>query len=208
MPSNRNVSPLSVIQSLIIAMTRRFLRNAFKKEYALYWGAGIVLLLTFWNIIYYDPVPERPEHVEAYIERFGPVAKKLSRDKGVPAPIILAVSCLESSWGESELASNGNNYFGIKAKAKPSYCKLTNEYVRRKRIRIKACFKAYESAEDSFHDFGRMISQEVRYQPLFQFRKSDYSKWAKGLQEQGYATDPRYAKKLIRVIEKYRLDRI
>ncbi|HMQ61384.1 MAG TPA: glucosaminidase domain-containing protein [Flavilitoribacter sp.] len=150
--------------------------------------------------------PTRPPHVEAYLQAFGPAARELSRETGVPAEIILAVGCLESGWGESELAKKGNNHFGIKAYSTPRYCMVTKEYIRRKPRRIKACFKAYEQAEDSFRDFSRIIAGDERYQGLFQFNRRDYEHWADGLQTSGYATDPRYARKLVRLIRKYRLD--
>lgn len=150
--------------------------------------------------------PVRPAHVEAYLQEFGPAARAFSKETGVPKEIILAVGCLESGWGESELAQKGNNHFGIKAGDHPRYCLVTKEYIRRRPKFVKACFKAYKEAEDSFRDFSRIISKDDRYKTLLEFGKRDYEKWALGLQTSGYATDPRYARKLVRLIRKYRLD--
>ena len=50
---------------------------------------------------------------------------------GVPPSITLAQSILESGWGESQLSTAANNYFGIKADSSckgPIYNANTHEY--------------------------------------------------------------------------------
>ena len=153
--------------------------------------------------------PNRPVKVRVYLETYGPAAKKLSELSGIPAAIPLAVAGLESGWGESQLAQKGNNHFGIKARGKQKrYCLRTTEFKRGRPYRVLDCFRAYPSPEEGYFDFVRFILTQPRYEALFRIPPEDYRSWAKGLQEAGYATDPDYAKKLIRVIEHYGLDEL
>lgn len=147
----------------------------------------------------------RPPHVAAYLDTFREVAREVSAQTGVPPAIILAVAGLESAWGRSELSRQGN-HFGIKARGEePRYCLPTREFIRRKAHRVQACFRAYDDPEESFRDFGRLLSTAPHYQPLFRHARSDYQAWARGLSACGYATDPDYPEKLIRIIDLYQL---
>jgi flagellum-specific peptidoglycan hydrolase FlgJ len=169
---------------------------------------GFFVLLHYCRNVEKEEAPVRPPHTEAYIRQFGPVARDVSKQTGVPPSIILAVAGLESGWGGSELAQHGNNHFGIKAKSNqhPRKCLSTTEFYRRKRHRVRACFRAYFQPQDSFHDFASMLRADPRYESLFNIRSADYESWAEGLASCGYATDPKYAQKLIRLVRKYRLD--
>lgn len=153
--------------------------------------------------------PQRPEHVEAYVQRFAPTAKKLFEISGVPPTLQLAVAGLETGWGSSDLARRGHNHFGIKAtKRQPDICLETDEYYHRKRHRIVDCFRAYKHPEESYLDFTKFLLSNPRYAGLFKIPADDLEGWAKGLQEMGYATDPHYARKLMRVIHKYELQKL
>lgn len=168
------------------------------------------LLLLCWIIVTWVHRnligPNRPAHVKAYIEAYAPAAQKLSELSGVPAAIPLAVAGLESGWGSSELAQKGHNHFGIKAHGRQKrYCLETTEYFKGRRHRVRDCFRAYSYAEESYFDFTQFLLTQPRYDALFQLPPDDYEAWAEGLQEAGYATDPAYARKLVRVIKKYKL---
>lgn len=165
-----------------------------------------LFLLAYWTGVF-NRKPQRPPHTEAYVEAYGELALALSRETGVPPAIILAVGALESGWGSSELARRGNNHFGIKAwdESEQRCCLPTQEYYREKAHTVQACFRAYPDAGDSFRDFSYKIASSPRYAGLFEYSLSDYSAWARGLQACGYATDPHYADKLIRVVDTYRL---
>ena len=118
----------------------------------------------------------------------------------IPASITLAQGILESGSGQSDLAEKSNNHFGIKChsdwKGKKSYYDDDEE---------NECFRKYESAEDSYLDHSLFLKNKPRYSNLFSLNITDYKGWAKGLKKAGYATDPKYANNLIRVIEKYYL---
>lgn len=168
----------------------------------------LVFLLAYWT--WPGLVYKRPPQVQAYVDRFGGTAVLLGEQTGVPPAIILAVGALESGWGRSELATQGKNHFGMKGKgtAGAKYCSGTQEYVKGKALRVNACFRAYDTEEESFHDFADWLRSEQRYATLFNHSWQDYESWAHGLQEAGYATDPAYARKLIGVVEKYHLHRV
>ncbi len=69
------------------------------------------------------------------------------------------------------------------------------------------CFRVYKSPELSYRDHSVFLSTRSRYDFLFDLKRTNYKSWAKGLKKAGYATDPKYPKKLISLIERYRLDR-
>ncbi len=137
----------------------------------------------------------------AYVERWSEVAVQQMKSSGVPASITLAQGMLESSYGFSMLATSGNNHFGIKChdwKGKTIYYDddAQNE-----------CFRKYDKAESSFEDHSAFLRYRDRYKFLFDFAVTDYKSWAYGLKKAGYATDPAYPEKLIRLIETYDLSR-
>lgn len=137
---------------------------------------------------------------EKYIEHFASLAVEEMYRSGVPASITLAQGLLESRYGLSELAVKGNNHFGIK-------CHNTWEG---KRMYYDddskgECFRKYSSPEESFHDHSDFLRYRDRYRFLFDLETTDYKGWAHGLKKAGYATDPAYPSKLIRLIEDYRL---
>lgn len=189
----------------------RFNRNK-NRQNDRFWRLLVISLIS-WTIVSWwhrsCVRPQRPDAVESYVQRFGPTAEKLHEISGVPAGIQLAVAGLETGWGSSDLCLRAHNHFGIKASRKHKrLCLETSEYYRLRHHRIKACFRAYAHPEESFMDFAQFLLSNQRYDGLFKIPTDDLGAWAEGLQEYGYATDPHYARKLKRVMKKYRLDRI
>lgn len=139
--------------------------------------------------------------VEDYITRFKDIAIQEMERSGIPASITLAQGIHESAFGNSELARKANNHFGIKCtkdwEGKTMY-KWDDEAQ-------KSCFRFYTSAEDSYVDHTDFLLNRRHYAFLFEYKRDDYKRWAKGLRRAGYATDPRYADKIILTIEKYQL---
>ena len=136
----------------------------------------------------------------AYIKKYNDVAilEMLSYD--IPASITLAQGILESQSGNSRLSVRGNNHFGIKCHRSWKGKRLHHDDDAR-----QECFRKYEHPFSSFRDHSLFLYGKDRYAALFKLRKNDYKGWAKGLKRAGYATDPRYPKKLIVLIEKYEL---
>ncbi len=136
---------------------------------------------------------------EQYFRRWRDVAMDQMAASGVPASITLAQAALESSNGTSRLAVEANNHFGIK-------CHNWRGPIIRHDDDLKGeCFRSYDNAEQSFSDHSDFLRYNDRYAFLFDLETSDYKGWAMGLKKAGYATDPAYADKLIKIIEDYKL---
>lgn len=118
---------------------------------------------------------------------------------GVPASITLAQACLESQDGSSALARHANNHFGIKCSnwTGPSYIQDDDKK--------DECFRKYNTTLESYDDHSEFLRTRPRYSFLFELPISDYKGWAKGLKKAGYATDPSYATRLIKIIEENQL---
>ena len=137
---------------------------------------------------------------EKYIRRYAPLAVEEMYRSGVPASITLSQGLLESGNGLSELAVKGNNHFGIKCHNNWKGGKMYHDDDRR-----GECFRKYDSPEESFRDHSDFLRYRDRYKFLFDLKVTDYQGWAYGLKKAGYATDPSYPSKLIRLIEAYSL---
>ena len=139
------------------------------------------------------------ELYEAYISRYYRLAQQQQQLYGVPACITLAQGLLESGAGRSLLAQKANNHFGIKCAGDWSGSTFHKDDDTK-----DECFRKYKKVEDSYLDHSLFL-QRPRYAELFTLSLSDYKGWAHGLRRCGYATDPAYAGKLIKLIEDYDL---
>jgi hypothetical protein len=119
---------------------------------------------------------------------------------GVPASITLAKAILESNSGESNLAKNHNNHFGIKCKSDWTGAKTYQDDDAK-----QECFRAYDAAELSFKDHSNFLKSRPNYVDLFLLDAVDDTAWAYGLKKAGYATDSEYPKKLLKIIDDYEL---
>ncbi len=145
---------------------------------------------------------------EAYIQKFKDIAIYEMEKYGIPASIKLAQGILESNSGRSDLATKANNHFGIKISGNWTgqyFPKEDDEYDRNGNL-IPSYFRVYASARASYADHSIFL-QKPRYAELFKMKNPNYKKWAIGLQKAGYATNPSYAKKLIGIIERYKLNK-
>ncbi|MBQ9661356.1 MAG: glucosaminidase domain-containing protein [Bacteroidales bacterium] len=138
----------------------------------------------------------------AYIEKYSALAVSEMQRTGVPASITLAQGLVESGAGLSPLAQIANNHFGLKC-----HNDWEGEKYYKDDEQVQECFRAYESAEESFRAHSDFLRERERYQSLFDLDPTDYKGWAKGLRRAGYATDPAYATKLITLIEDFQLYR-
>ena len=142
-----------------------------------------------------------------YIESFKTLAIQEMERTGIPASITLAQGILESAWGKGVLARSSNNHFGIKCKSDwlGTSVYLEDDDYNADGELIQSCFRGYETVEASYIDHSNFLINNKRYAPLFELAPTDYKGWAKGLQSCGYATDPKYAEKLVKRIEDYEL---
>ncbi|GAB5538749.1 MAG: glucosaminidase domain-containing protein [Salibacteraceae bacterium] len=141
-----------------------------------------------------------------YINEFADQAVREMHASGVPASITLAQGMLESDYGNSPLAKYAKNHFGIKCHKGwdgPTFIQDDDEK--------NECFRKYYDAYDSYRDHSEFLMTRDRYAFLFDLKITDYKGWAKGLKKAGYATNPKYAPLLIRIIEEnelYKYDRL
>ena len=122
------------------------------------------------------------QRYQQYIDQYKDIAIEQMLRWKIPASITLAQGLFESGAGQSRLAVEGNNHFGIKCNGWDG----------------KSTFESYE-------DHSRFLANGRRYASLFQLKQTDYKGWAKGLKAAGYATNPQYANKLIEIIQLYKL---
>lgn len=139
--------------------------------------------------------------VENYINKYKNIAKSNMSTYGIPASIILAQGILESGSGKGSLSLLANNHFGIKCKTE-----WTGASVFFDDDTEQECFRKYENGEESYSDHAVFLKNRPYYTALFDLQQDDYTSWAYGLKQAGYATDPKYPNKLIAIIERYKLN--
>ncbi|MCF6171004.1 MAG: glucosaminidase domain-containing protein [Bacteroidales bacterium] len=160
-----------------------------------------IAILSFLLFSVSNLLAQQRMSTEDYIDLYKDVAIKKMKEFKIPASITLAQGILESGSGNSSLAKKANNHFGIKCHkgwtGKKFYMDDDEKH---------ECFRKYKHASDSYRDHSQFLTQRGRYSFLFDYKITDYKKWAHGLKKAGYATNPKYPELLIRIIEKYHLD--
>jgi flagellar protein FlgJ len=148
---------------------------------------------------------EQPEHVLAFVSRLNEPAQKAALSSGVPAELILAQAALETDWGRRQITTpNGadsHNLFGIKAGSQwqgATTQVMTTEYAEGEAQKQVERFRVYPTDEAAFNDYARLIRTRPGYAAVR--NATDAPQAAIALQQGGYATDPRYAQKLISVM--------
>ncbi|MBT5392394.1 MAG: LysM peptidoglycan-binding domain-containing protein, partial [Flavobacteriaceae bacterium] len=135
-----------------------------------------------------------------YVNTYSKISIDEMKKFGIPASITMAQGILESSSGKGSLALKSNNHFGIKCHKGWRGKKVYHDDDAK-----GECFRKYKNPDKSYRDHSIFLESRDRYNFLFKLNKRNYVKWAKGLRKAGYATDPKYADKLISIIERYEL---
>ncbi|MBS2969535.1 glucosaminidase domain-containing protein [Metabacillus sp. KIGAM252] len=139
--------------------------------------------------------------MENFIDLVVPYVMKVQKEENISASMLIAQSILETGWGESFLAKNALNLFGIKGSYKGQSVTIrTIEYVEGEERVVSSAFKRYPTWYESFKDLVEFYKRGTRYAPIF--GETDYKKACSALQQAGYASDPMYAEKLIGIIER------
>lgn len=153
-----------------------------------------------------DAGPVAAHTGQGFLVRMKDYAVEASAATGIPARFLLGQAALESGWGKHEIrAANGSqsfNLFGIKAGRNWSgqtVQALTTEYIDGVPRKMMQTFRAYASYAESFKDYAGLMQGSRRYAAVL--NQTDGARFAQGLQRAGYATDPRYAEKLTRILE-------
>lgn len=149
-----------------------------------------------------DPaiVREKIQNCRDYVKTYRKIAIHEMKEYGIPASITLAQGLLESNAGDSRLSVESNNHFGIKCRSKCRGCTCRNYHDDD----IYDMFRVFESPQESYREHSLLLNGQ-RYRHLLNLNITDYQNWAKGLKKAGYATDKRYANKLIKIIEELQL---
>jgi flagellar protein FlgJ len=144
----------------------------------------------------------------SFVQRHNEAATNVEKTSGIPASFMLGQAGHETGWGRSEIrnrdGSTSFNLFGIKAGAGwtgKTTTVTTTEYINGEAKKISAKFRAYDSYEDSFKDYARLINESPRYAEASKKTGSSLA-FASELKRAGYATDPQYATKLSRAIDR------
>lgn len=146
-----------------------------------------------------------PDRAERFISQIRPHAERAARELGVPAEAIMAQAALETGWGrhvpERADGRSSHNYFGIKAT--PGWDgarveKTTHEHLGGRMQKVAAEFRAYDSPADAFADYVDFLKSNPRYAQAL-INGGETGGFAQGLQAAGYATDPAYADKLLKL---------
>ena len=156
---------------------------------------AIIILLVISSALH-----AQREKAEAYVAKYKDLAIAEMQRTGIPASITLAQGILESQYGESDLAKNANNHFGIKCKTE-----WTGQRTYHDDDLKKECFRVYESAEDSYKDHSNFLMTREWYAFLFDLEATDDKGWAYGLKRAGYATEKDYPQRLLKLIDDYQL---
>ena len=145
---------------------------------------------------------------EKFVEKIAPIAQDEQQKYHIFASITIAQAALESNWGQSELATQYYNLFGVKSDT--GGLMTTKEYVNGQWIVVRARFAIYQSWRESIEQHTALFVDGTswdssHYQAVLS--ADNYVEAAQALQQRGYATDPNYAQKLISLIKTYNLDK-
>lgn len=145
-----------------------------------------------------------------FIKKVAPVAQKVDKGTKLLPSITIAQACLESNYGQSDLAQKYNNLFGVKGTSKTTSAVMTTkEYTNGKWVTVKARFQIYDSYEASIRAHNRLFQEGTTWnknQYKDVLNAKNYPEQAKALVTDGYATDPDYATKLTNLIEQFNLN--
>ncbi|NVD07201.1 flagellar assembly peptidoglycan hydrolase FlgJ [Vibrio sp. JPW-9-11-11] len=159
-----------------------------------------------------EPVQSsRFDSPESFVASMKPYAEKAARALGVDSSLLLAQAALETGWGQkvvNNARTSSNNLFNIKADRSWSGDKVatqTLEYHQGVPVKEQAAFRSYSNYEESFNDYVRFLNQNPRYTTALRHGGNDEA-FIRGIHQAGYATDPTYADKVLRV--KQRIDQM
>lgn len=147
----------------------------------------------------------RPRSPAEFVDAVRPHAEAAAAELGVPARVLIAQAALETGWGRKAIrrddGASSFNLFGIKADRRwqgEDVQRTTTEYRNGQAGREAARFRAYDSVGESFADYVRFLKSNPRYAEALRHDGSE-QRFVGGLQRAGYATDPDYAQKIMRV---------
>lgn len=161
----------------------------------------IFLLIACFSVFYtYAQYAE--EDVLSYIDKYSSLAVQSMKTYHIPASVKLAQAIYSSNAGQSKVAKESFNHFGLLCNSE-----YKGETYYETSDKSGNCYRFYNNVEESFQDHNLFLTTRPRYAALFELPVDDYRSWANGLQTCGYSINPEYAQRLINLIEKYNLTR-
>jgi len=160
-----------------------------------------VLFVFVLSLFFKFSQAQSTDAILAYIARYKDLAINEMKRTGIPAAITLAQGLHETEAGTSVLVKKSNNHFGIKCKDN-----WTGQSVSHDDDARSECFRKYAAPEESYKDHSDFLRTRSNYASLFNLDPTDYEAWAYGLKKAGYATNPKYAQILIKLIRDYNLE--
>lgn len=163
-----------------------------------------------WSALQPQPVSTHHEPAfdtpESFVQSLLPHAKPAAQALGVAPEVLIAQAALETGWGRAMIrhpdGGNSFNLFGIKANDRWQGSRIivpTIEFVDGVMERRQSVFRAYAGPSESFEDYVDLIRNSARYQQALA-NATDPAAYMHSLQAGGYATDPRYAEKVLAVM--------
>lgn len=134
-----------------------------------------------------------------FINKTKDAAFYVAKKYGVNPYVTMAQSALETGWGKH---APNNMYFGIKAGSSWTGAKQllwTTEYVNGKYVKVQAYFRAYNSPEESFEDYAKLIKTKSWFAPALEVASDDLE-YITAVAAGGYATDPLYVSKIMTIV--------
>ena len=148
--------------------------------------------------------PPRFDTPQQFIATLRPQAKEAAAALGVDPDLLLAQAALETGWGKRIIrhpdGRSSHNLFNIKAGRRWQGDRVlvgTLEYVDGVAVKKRAAFRAYDDYRHSFADYVSLLRQP-RYREALR-HAGEPEKYLRALQQAGYATDPDYADKILRI---------
>ncbi|EKO5169933.1 flagellar assembly peptidoglycan hydrolase FlgJ [Vibrio vulnificus] len=141
---------------------------------------------------------------ESFITSMRPYAERAAKSLGIEPSLLLAQAALETGWGQKVVKNargSSNNLFNIKADRSWAGDKVTTqtlEFHDNTPVKETAAFRSYDSFADSFNDYVAFLNNNPRYQTALQ-NNGDSESFIRGIHRAGYATDPEYADKVLKV---------
>lgn len=155
--------------------------------------------------------PSRFDSPESFVTSMKPYAEKAAQALGIDSSLLLAQAALETGWGQKVVNNSrgsSNNLFNIKADRSWSGDKVstqTLEYHQGVPVKENAAFRSYANYEESFNDYVSFLNKNPRYTMALRHGGNN-EEFIRGIHQAGYATDPRYADKVLSV--KARIDQM
>lgn len=163
---------------------------------------------TFENI----STPLNITNPETFVKKLWPLAVKAGNDLGVDPKVILAQAALETGWGraikQTSSGTSSHNLFNIKAGSKWDGNTIrtnADEIINNQVVKEVSHFRVYESYADSFTDYVDLLKNNSRYYKVLK-QADDSFAYVNGLQDAGYATDPKYADKIMQIVDSKKIE--